>query len=236
MNSYLKTIGIYIVFCTFTIILAVRSSHSNKIIFCDVGQGSATLVQLGTTQVLVDTGPDKRILSCIGKHIPFFDHVIEVIIISHHQKDHNGALALIKEKYNVEHIYEEIQDMVTLKVKGTSIVIHKASQSSKDINERANVVTIHSSHDTIFLPSDIDGVQLKSLIPTQTTILAIPHHGSKYGLYPDSLDLAHPTVAVISVGKQNTYGHPAQEVLDILKAKNIAVWRTDKQGELVIDL
>ena len=69
-----------------------------------------------------------------------------------------------------------------------------------------------------------------------TTILQVPHHGSKYGLYPDSLDLAKPTLAVISVGAKNTYGHPSQEVLDILKAKNINTWRTDVQGELDIDL
>lgn len=44
------------------------------------------------------------------------------------------------------------------------------------------------------------------------------------------------TLAVISVGKNNNYGHPSSEVLDILKAKKIKVWRTDKQGELVIHL
>ena len=73
-------------------------------------------------------------------------------------------------------------------------------------------------------------------MPRDTTLLEVPHHGSKYGLYPDSLDLAVPTLAVISVGKKNTYGHPSKEALDILKAKKIKVWRTDQQGELTIDL
>jgi competence protein ComEC len=77
---------------------------------------------------------------------------------------------------------------------------------------------------------------LKALLPYGTTILQVPHHGSKYGLYPDSLDLAEPTLAVISVGKKNGYGHPSKQALDILKAKNIRTWRTDEQGELVIDL
>jgi competence protein ComEC len=236
MNLYHKVVGICVIFFTFTCVIAIRSSYTNRIIFCDVGQGSATLVLLGTTQVLIDTGPDKRILNCIGKHMPFFDREIEIIIISHDQKDHNGALAMIKKKYSVERIYEEIQDTVTLKVKDALVLIHKASQSSKDINERANVVTIQLSHHTIFLPADINGIQLKSLIPRQTTIFTVPHHGSKYGLYPDSLDLAQPTLAVISVGKKNSYGHPAKEVLDILKAKNMKIWRTDQQGDLVIDL
>jgi len=250
MNLNRGTIFFICVACILTIALSIRSSMSFQIVFCDVGQGAATLLQQGSYQVLVDTGPDQRVLSCIGRHIPFFDHTIETIIISHNQKDHNGGLLSIYNKYHVDQVYgslpkplflkttqfTEVQDTISLNVKNTSIIIHKASQSSKDINERANVVTIKTPHDTIFLTSDINGQQLKSLMPRDTTLLEVPHHGSKYGLYPDSLDLALPTLAVISVGKKNTYGHPSKEALDILKAKKIKVWRTDQQGELTIDL
>jgi competence protein ComEC len=230
----------------FTIIFAVHSFTSFQIVFCDVGQGAATLLEYGTYQAVVDTGPDQRVLSCIGRHIPFFDHTIETVIISHNQKDHEGGLLSIYNKYHIDHVFgslpkplflkaqqfTEVQDTISLNVKNINIIIHKASQSSKDINERANVVTIK----TVFLTSDINGNELKSLIPKETTVLEVPHHGSKYGLYPDSLSLALPTLAVISVGKKNTYGHPSKEALDILKAKKINVWRTDQQGELVINL
>ena len=233
-----------------TIILSIRSYSSFHIIFCDVGQGAATLLQLGSYQALIDTGPDQRVLSCIGRHIPFFDHTIETVIISHNQKDHDGALFAIQNKYHIEHVYgplpkpvfltqtqfTEVQDTISFSIRGIDIIIHKASQSSKDINESANVVTIKTPHHTLFLSSDINGLQLKNIMPRETTILEVPHHGSKYGLYPDSLDLAEPSLAVISVGKRNTYGHPSKEALDILKAKKIQVWRTDMQGELVIDL
>lgn len=219
-----------------------------------MGQGAATLLQLGTYQVLVDTGPDQRVLSCIGRHIPYFDHTIEAIIISHNQKDHNGGLFAIQSKYHIEFIYGpspkpiidsgktqfiEVENSISLKINNVIIAIDKASQSSKDINDSANVVTImtqENSPQTIFLSSDINGLELKRLLPKNTTILEVPHHGSKYGLFPDSLVLAHPTLAVISVGKKNTYGHPSKEALDILKAKKIKIWRTDEQGELVIDL
>jgi len=250
MNLNRNTIFLMCIACALTITLSIRASLSFKIVFCDVGQGSATLLQIGSYQALIDTGPDQRVLSCVGRHIPFFDHTIETIIISHNQKDHNGGLFALQSKYTVAHVYgplpkplflnttqfTAVQDTIILHIKNVAITIHKASQSSKNINDSANVVTVKTPHQTLFLTSDINGLELKSLLPQETTILEVPHHGSKYGLYPDSLDLATPTLAVISVGKKNTYGHPSKEALDILKAKNIKIWRTDMQGELVVDL
>lgn len=240
---------LFLASCT-SLVLSLYATGLCKVVFCDVGQGSATLLQMGTYQVLIDAGPDQRVLSCVGRHIPFFDYMIDVVIVSHNQKDHNGGLAALYNKYTIKQVigpqpkpsflnrtkFTEVEDTISLRIKDSSIVIHKASQSSKDMNESANVVTIITPLHTIFLPSDINGLELKRLIPPQTSILEIPHHGSKYGLYPDSLGLAEPSLAVISVGKKNTYGHPTQEVLDILKAKRIKVWRTDINGELVVDL
>ncbi|MFZ2206986.1 MAG: MBL fold metallo-hydrolase [Microgenomates group bacterium] len=225
-------------------------TRTNKIVFCDVGQGAATFFSLGSTQILVDTGADGRVLMCIGKHMPFFDKTLEIVIISHNQKDHAGALFLLSKRYVIKKIIgppdlPSITDEIPLiRVFGSVqfIINHvkfkviRASQCSNDINESANIVTATSPHQTIFLTSDINGVELKRFIPRTCTILAVPHHGSKYGIYPDSLLLAHPTLAVISVGKKNTYGHPSKEALDILKAKKIPIWRTDQQGELVINL
>jgi len=250
MNMNRKTVVAIAFSCLFTLIISVRSLNSFKVVFCDVGQGAATLIQLGSYQVLIDVGPDSRVLTCIGRHISYFDHTIETVIISHNQKDHNGGLLSIFKKYKLKQVYgpapkpsfldtsqfTEVKNTVLLHQNSLDITIHKASQSSSSINDSANVVTIKTPRQTIFLTSDINGSELKGLMPTDTTILEVPHHGSKYGLYPDSLDLALPTLAVISVGARNTYGHPSKEALDILKAKNIAVWRTDTQGELEINL
>ncbi|MEK7109611.1 MAG: MBL fold metallo-hydrolase, partial [Patescibacteria group bacterium] len=67
-------------------------------------------------------------------------------------------------------------------------------------------------------------------------ILKIPHHGSKNGLTKKFLDLADPEVAVISVGKNNFYGHPSNKVLDMLKAKNTQIRRTDRDGDIVFKI
>ena len=63
----------------------------------------------------------------------------------------------------------------------------------------------------------------------------IPHHGSKYGLTPDYLNLFKPELAVISVGAKNRYGHPTQEVLKLLEGKGIKLYRTDLDGDIVVE-
>jgi competence protein ComEC len=65
-------------------------------------------------------------------------------------------------------------------------------------------------------------------------VLKVAHHGSKYATSEDLLKRVQPEVAIISDGEYNRYGHPAQAVLDRLKAVNAKVYRTDLQGEVTI--
>ncbi|MFZ0064232.1 MAG: ComEC/Rec2 family competence protein [Pyrinomonadaceae bacterium] len=65
-------------------------------------------------------------------------------------------------------------------------------------------------------------------------ILKVSHHGSKYASAADYLERVKPKVAIISCGEWNRYGHPAQVVLDRLKAADIKLYRTDLQGEITI--
>jgi competence protein ComEC len=65
-------------------------------------------------------------------------------------------------------------------------------------------------------------------------ILKVAHHGSKYTTSEAFLKRVQPEVAIISDGEWNRYGHPAQAVLDRLKAANAKLYRTDLQGEITI--
>lgn len=65
-------------------------------------------------------------------------------------------------------------------------------------------------------------------------ILKVPHHGSKGGIDEDYLDTVKPEVAVLSNGAKNRYGHPALSILNELKERNIATYRTDIQGDVTI--
>ena len=73
------------------------------VVFCDVGQGDATLVIKGNFQMVVDGGPNgEGLLSCLGNNLPFWDRKIEVVVNTHPQKDHLGGLDDLVERYKVE--------------------------------------------------------------------------------------------------------------------------------------
>jgi competence protein ComEC len=62
-------------------------------------------------------------------------------------------------------------------------------------------------------------------------VLKISHHGSKNATSEEFINKVEPVEAIISVGK-NSYGHPAQELLNRLKAKGISIFRTDEEGDV----
>jgi competence protein ComEC len=64
--------------------------------------------------------------------------------------------------------------------------------------------------------------------------LKVAHHGSKYATSDDFLKRVKPEFAIVSCGAWNRYGHPAQSVLDRLRAANVKLYRTDLQGEVTI--
>ena len=76
-----------------------------KIVFCDVGQGDASYIRVkNQTDVLVDAGPGRQVLSCLGRHMPFYDRKIEIGIITHPQLDHFGGFLYIVDRYRIERI------------------------------------------------------------------------------------------------------------------------------------
>lgn len=73
-----------------------------KIVACDVGQGDAILLLKGQTQVLVDGGPsEEKILNCLGNYVPFWDHTLELIVMTNTDSDHMNGLIPVLERYTV---------------------------------------------------------------------------------------------------------------------------------------
>jgi len=68
----------------------------------------------------------------------------------------------------------------------------------------------------------------------KANVIKVAHHGSKYATTDNFIKRAQPEAAIISDGAWNRYGHPAQVVLDRLKAANAKLYRTDLQGEVTI--
>jgi competence protein ComEC len=83
---------------------------------------------------------------------------------------------------------------------------------------------------------------IKSLPPPATgelegvDILKVGHHGSDTSTSQDFIDRTQPEVAIISVGQDNDYNHPSTFVIDRLLRAGAAVYRTDKQGSVRVEI
>ena len=89
----------------------------------------------------------------------------------------------------------------------------------------------------ILMTGDAEKNELKSIVDNglvgDIDILKIGHHGSKNGIYEPTLDKLSPEVAFISCGLHNRYGHPAKSIIELLENRNIDIYRTDTNGEVV---
>ena len=65
-------------------------------------------------------------------------------------------------------------------------------------------------------------------------ILKVAHHGSKHSTSQLFLENTTPEIAVISAGKDNSYGHPSDRVIDDLESVGAKVYRTDQMGCITI--
>lgn len=65
----------------------------------------------------------------------------------------------------------------------------------------------------------------------KSTVLKVPHHGSKTSSTQGFLEVVKPQIALIGVGKNNNFGHPNQDVITRLQSMGIKVYRTDENGE-----
>jgi len=88
-------------------VLAEQAGENIKVIFFDVGQGSATLIDASNgNQVLIDGGPSDAILSKLGETLPYSDQRLELVILTHPDADHLNGLIEILKRYEVEKILE----------------------------------------------------------------------------------------------------------------------------------
>lgn len=122
------------------------------VIFCDVGQGDGILITKGLTQILVDGGPDNKILSCLSRHMVFWDRKIEVVLLTHPQTDHFTGLISVLRNYNVNMFLHP-------DVEGTSEAwkVFKEELASRGVDNKivtsGDKITIANLHFDIFNPS-----------------------------------------------------------------------------------
>lgn len=251
-------------------------SHRNgfSITFCDVGQGDAALIQTpnGTT-ILVDGGPDDKVLSCLSNHLSPFEKTIDAVFLSHPHTDHYVGLLSVLQVYGITHYYTEnitsdtnafkrlqsqlleksiptssllqgnnlhTTDGVTITVVGPTQQFLQDTSPNGTIGESSEFgsleLLVSYKGKTILLSGDSQASELTSALPflSHIDVIHIPHHGSKTGLNDEILTQLTPSLAAISVGVKNKYGHPSADTLQLLKNHNIPYLRTDQKGDITI--
>jgi competence protein ComEC len=102
-------------------------------------------------------------------------------------------------------------------------------------NETALVLEVSLGEFDALLSSDAEA-ETASYGPGPLEFLKVSHHGSADAGLDTLLDRTSPDLAAISVGADNTYGHPAAETLSSLEAHDVPALRTDEEGEIVIEV
>ncbi len=106
-----------------------------------------------------------------------------------------------------------------------------------ELNDNSVVLVAQTAVGRVLLTGDVELSAQEELLQTgidlHADVLKMPHHGSRFST-PQFLDAVHPRVAVVSVGKGNTYGHPNAGVLAHLTAAGTTVARTDERGDIAL--
>jgi competence protein ComEC len=103
-------------------------------------------------------------------------------------------------------------------------------------NDHGIVAKLAYGENNFLFTGDLPAAQESDLINSKQDIsagvLKVSHHGSKYATSNEFLETVKPWAAIISVGKNNSYGHPNQETLQRLLQHKINILRTDEQGDI----
>lgn len=214
-----------------------------KVVFCDVGQGDGAVVILGSFQAVVDTGAyEEKMVRCLSKNMPFWDRTIEIVFLSHADKDHVGAMPGIQKRFEIGKMIEHPRRNEVIKygklyfdiVKGSEPVVSKVMLGGSESNESSVVMRVSMGNFSVLFTGDIDTDSELALVAMgvlkKTEVLKVSHHGSKYGSAKEFLEKLRPKVSIVSVGAKNNYGHPSSDTLMRLDAVGTKVLRTDQMG------
>lgn len=173
----------------------------------------------------------------------FKRYKVDTFVISGAESDTKEYQVLKKEvgSSGARVVYADVGTQLSAGKIHLDIVHPPRGMTSSDDNDLSIVYILKFTNFEALLTGDLSPkatelILAKDLIgPVE--YIKVPHHGSRYGLTRDLLEATKPQIAVISLKKNNSYGHPHKETLDLLAEFGVKVFRTDEIGdvELVSD-
>jgi competence protein ComEC len=232
--------------------------------FLDVGQADCILVQQGADAMLIDAGnnadgPD--VVTYLHDHGV---NRLDTVIGTHPHEDHIGGLDLVLLSFPVDtlimpkvaHTTKTFEDVLdAIKAKGLRVTAPVTGQRFRVGDAQCTVLAPRSAHyddlndysvvvrvtfgDTAFLfagdaEAESENEMLQGGLPLSADVLKVGHHGSATSSTAAFLKAVSPSAAVISVGGDNDYGHPAPATLGRLEDVGARVYRADLTGTIVV--
>ena len=175
---------------------------------------------------------------------------IDLIILSHGDSDHCQEISSYIKKKRVEHIKINYDGLTDCEITATDNIdsseyIFKNMNISflnnrlyDNENDNSLISLIEISNLKLLSMGDasykVEQDLLKDYYFKDIDILKVGHHGSRTSSSKYFINVIKPTYSVISVGKNNRYGHPNKEALNNLK--NTKIYRTDKDGSIMFKI
>ena len=189
---------------------------------------------------------------------------INVMVATHPHEDHIGGLNDVLSNFDVQHVYDpgvahtsQTYENYILEIDAQNIDfnIGRAGQNIEmdpnidieiispeiidedELNDNSIVIKM-TYHDVSFLfTGDAESPPENALVQNynaDATILKVGHHGSSSSTSQTFLNEVSPEVAIISVGADNSYGHPTQSTLNKLESIGATLYRTDIDGTVIV--
>ncbi len=240
-------------------LLNVFERQELRVTFLDAGQGDSAVIELPDNKktIVIDTGRTGRDTADFLKYAGKKD--IDALILSHIHPDHSGGLGYIMERFNVKEIWDngriEYPEGINARHRALErgdiielgsfriTVLHPYREfytlfgnKNDGENNSSLVMKLSAGKNSFLFTGDIqeeaeeDILHLKKWLSSD--IIKISHHGSRRSSGEVFLTEVSPSVAVISSGRDNQFGHPSPEMLERLTG--VRVFRTDLDGAIKI--
>ena len=138
-------------------------------------------------------------------------------------------------KINV--LYIKKGDTLSLGKTKIKCIYPETTTTASDKNDYCTVLSVKNKTSKILLTGDISKEieeKIKDDIEENYTVLKVAHHGSNYLSSEKFLKKVNPKYSIISVGKNNSYGHPGNETMERLRKQGGVIYRTDEKGGITI--
>ena len=160
-----------------------------------------------------------------------------MVIITHYDYDHYGALDDLKKTYKVNQVYDYSSSFPVQLGDITFNNYNYYGQDREEENDKSLVIGFNTCNKDFLIMGDAPTYIEKQIMKNERSIpcdiLRVGHHGSNTSTSEEWIKFTSPEVAVISVGKNNKFGHPNKEVINVLNKYKISIRRTDLEGTIV---